>query len=79
MLLLTFFVITTLFTWGQLAHPGWLIINASYAVIYVWCDITIEDQRRRALYREIEQKNVDLKAAVNKAEIAAHAKSKMEK
>ena len=75
MLLLTFFVITTLFTWGQLVHPGWLIINASYAVIYVWCDITIEDQRRRALYREIEQKNVDLKAAVNKAEIAAHAKS----
>lgn len=42
-------------TWVQLAHPGWLIINASYAVIYVWCDIAIEDQRRRLLYQEIEK------------------------
>lgn len=74
-LLLTFFAITAAFTWVQLAHPGWLIINASYAVIYIWCDVAIEDQRRRELYREIEDKNVELEATAEKAESAAHAKS----
>ena len=74
-LMLTFFAITAAFTWVQLAHPGWLIINASYAVIYVWCDVTIEEQRRRVLYREIEEKNVELEATAEKAESAAQAKS----
>ncbi len=54
-LLTLFFLFTGVLTWVQLAHPGWLIINASYAVIYVWCDIAIEDQRRRLLYQEIEK------------------------
>ena len=75
MLLMTFFAITAAFTWVQLAHPGWLIINASYAVIYVWCDVAIEDECRRALYQEISRKNEELKVTADKAEAAAHAKT----
>ena len=74
-LLMTFFAITACFTWIQLAHPGWLIINASYAVIFIWCDITVEDQRRKELYQEIERKNDELKIVAQKAEAAADAKS----
>ncbi len=66
-LLMLFFGITACFIWIQLAHPGWLIINASYAVIYIWCDITVEDQRRRELYQEIERKNGELQIAAKKA------------
>lgn len=74
-LLLAFYVTSICFIWVQLAHPGWLIINASYAVVYVWCDITVEEQRRIALYKEIEQKNEELKAIAKRAEAAAQAKT----
>lgn len=74
-LLIAFFVITTCFIWIQLAHPGWLIINASYAVIYIWCDITVEDNSRQELYREIRKKNEELKIVAKKAELAAQTKS----
>lgn len=74
-LFIAFFVTTACFIWIQLANPGWLIINASYAVVYVWCDITVEDQRKQKLYKEIKSKNEDLKAALDKAEAATHAKT----
>ncbi len=74
-LLMAFFVTTTCFIWIQLANPGWLIINASYAVVYVWCDITVEEQRRQELYREIERKNEELKVIAQRAESAAQAKT----
>ncbi len=74
-LLMAFFVITAWFTCIQLVHKGWLIINASYAVIYIWCDITVEDRRRKELYREIEHKNQELQIVAKKAEAAANAKS----
>ena len=74
-LLVAFFVITAAFIWVQLANPGWLIINASYAVIYVWCDISIEDITRRGLYRQLRLKNKELQIAAQKAESAAQAKS----
>ena len=74
-LLTAFFAITTVFTWVQLANPGWLIIDASYAVIYVWCDISVEDQRRKELYRNIREKNVELMMTAEKAEQAAQAKT----
>ena len=74
-LLTAFFLFTGVLTWVQLAHPGWLIINASYAVIYVWCDIAIEDQRRRILYQEIEKKNIELEEAVLEAKEANAAKT----
>lgn len=74
-LLTAFFVTTACFIWIQLANPGWLVINASYAVIYIWCDITVEEQRRRELYNEISVKNDELKITAEKAEQAAQAKS----
>ena len=74
-LIMAFFVTTACFIWVQLAHPGWLIINASYAVVYVWCDITIEEQRRKALYQEINEKNRELQVIAKEAESAAEAKS----
>ena len=74
-LLMAFFAITAWFTWIQLEHPGWLIINASYAVIYIWCDITVEDQRRKELYKEIQRKNNELQIVAKRAEAAANAKS----
>lgn len=74
-LIMAFFLTTACFIWVQLAHPGWLIINASYAVVYVWCDITIEEQRRKALYQEINEKNRELQVIAKEAESAAEAKS----
>lgn len=75
LLLTAFFVITAIFIWIQLANPGWLIINASYAAIYVWCDISVEDQRRNELYKNISEKNDELKTVARKAEQAAQAKT----
>lgn len=75
LLLVTFFITTACFIWIQLANPGWLIINASYAIVYIWCDITVEDQRKQKLYREIKAKNEELKEAVEKAESATQAKT----
>lgn len=75
LLLTAFFLLTGVLTWVQLAHPGWLIINASYAVIYVWCDIAIEDQRRRVLYEELGKKNAELKEIALEAKEANAAKT----
>lgn len=75
LLLTAFFVLTAVLTWVQLANPGWLIIDASYAVIYVWCDISVEDQRRKEIYRIIGEKNDELKVTAEKAEQAAQAKT----
>lgn len=74
-LLMSFFIVTGIFIWVQLANPGWLIINASYAVVYVWCDITVEEQRRRMLYQQIREKNEELSIVARKAESAAQAKT----
>ena len=74
-LMLLFYLTTATFTWVQLANPGWLIINACYAVVYVWCDITVEEQRRLALYKEIKRTNEALKVTAQRAESAAMAKT----
>ena len=74
-LMVIFFVITAVFIWVQLAHPGWLIINTSYAIVYILCDITIEEQRRQALYTQIRSQNQELQKALDKAESATQAKT----
>ena len=74
-LLIAFFLTTSCFIWIQLANPGWLVINASYAIIYVWCDITVEENRRKELYHEINRQNEELEIIARKAESAAQAKS----
>lgn len=73
--LAAFFLTTACFIWVQLANPGWLIINASYAVVYVWCDITIEEQRRAKLTEEIKAQNIELQAAIAQAEAAGQTKT----
>lgn len=75
MLLSLFFATTALSIWIQLANPGWLIINACYALVYVWCDMTIEEQRRKSLVREIQRKNEQLEEAVENAKVASRAKT----
>ena len=75
LLLITFFITTACFIWIQLAHPGWLIINASYAIVYICCDITVEDQRKQKLYYELRAKNKELQETLVKAEAATHAKT----
>lgn len=75
LLLIAFFITTACFIWIQLAHPGWLIINASYAIVYICCDITVEDQRRQKLYYELRTKNKELQETLVKAEAATHAKT----
>lgn len=74
-LLIAFFLTTSCFIWIQLANPGWLVINASYAIIYVWCDITVEENRRKELYYEINRQNEELEIIARRAESAAQAKS----
>lgn len=74
-LLTAFFITTACFIWIQLANPGWLIIHASYAIVYIWCDITVEDQRKQALYHEISEKNEELEKALQAAESATQAKT----
>lgn len=75
LLLISFFAVSAISIWVQLANPGWLIINAAYAVVYVFCDMTIEEQRRDLLYEQINRQNQSLEDAVKKAEIANMAKS----
>ena len=74
-LLTAFFLVTAVLIWIQLANPGCLIINASYALIYLWCDATVEERQRRKLYEEINEKNEELEIAARRAESAAHAKT----
>lgn len=74
-LLIAFFLTTSVLIWVQLAHPGWLIINASYAIVYVWCDFTFEAERRERLYDQINQKNAELKQTAERAESAILAKT----
>ena len=74
-LLMVFFMTTAIAIWIQLENPGWLIINASYAIIYIWCDTTVEEQRRYILYNEINKKNEELKVIAQEAEAATQAKS----
>lgn len=75
MLLSMFFCSTAVSIWIQLANPGWLIINACYAVVYVWCDMTIEEQRRRELMERIQRQNEELESALQKAEAATKSKT----
>ena len=75
LLLIAFFITTACFIWIQLAHPGWLIINASYAIVYICCDITVEDQRKQKLYYALKSKNKELQETLVKAEAATHAKT----
>ena len=70
-LIMAFFVTTGVFIWVQLGNPGWLVIHASYALIYIWCDITVEEQRRKELYSEISRKNEELESIAKRLRVTA--------
>ena len=59
----------------QVLNPGWLIACSSYALLYVFCDMTVEEERRNVLYKTIEHQNAALKESVEKANAASLAKS----
>ena len=74
-LLALFFVSTATSIWVQLLHPGWLIMNATYAVVYVLCDMTIEEDRRTALQKKIKTQQRELEQALEDAKRANDSKT----
>ena len=74
-LLASFFLVSDLAILIQLACPGWLIINASYAIVYLLCDMTLEEERRAALYRKIQEQNASLERAVQETEQMSRARA----
>jgi len=75
MLMIFCFIVASLTILIQIAHPGWLIIYAGYAVIYVLCDMTIEEERRSQLYKQIAAQNQTLKQAMAETKEANRAKT----
>jgi len=59
----------------QLLNPGWLISCSSYALLYYFCDMTIEEEHRKMLYDEIERQNIELKRTAARETAANKAKS----
>lgn len=59
----------------QMFFPGTLVVSAAYAVVYIFCDMTVEKEHRNLLYTEIERQNETLKAAIKEAEEANQAKN----
>ena len=74
-LLFAFFFVSILIPTIQTSHPGWLIAQISYAVIYILCDATVEEEKREQLLVQIKQQNASLKEAVDSANSANAAKS----
>lgn len=74
-LMISFFIGSIIAMCLQLANPGWLIINGAYGIIYIFCDMTIEEERRKRLYATIERQNVSLRKAMALAEESSQAKS----
>jgi signal transduction histidine kinase len=73
--LLTFFLASIFIQQVQVMHPGWLIAEITYAVLFVLCDATVEDEKRGQLIRQIQQQNASLKEAVDNANRANAAKT----
>ena len=73
--LAAFFISSLFIPVIQVMHPGWLIAESAYAVLYVLCDATVEEEHRNTLLQKIREQNTALEAAVRKAEEASRAKS----
>ncbi len=52
--LLILYISSTSTYWIQIAHPGWLIICASYAIAFLVCDTSFETRQREELYQRIQ-------------------------
>lgn len=77
-LLISFFAVSIISLTVQLANPGWLVVGASFAVIYVLCDMTVETEHRNALYELLQKQNESLAEATRvKAEFFTRASHDM--
>ena len=74
-ILLLLFIFATMSIFLQILFPGTLIVCAAYAVVYVFCDMTVEEEHRNSLYTEIERQNNSLREAIKEAEEANQAKN----
>ena len=73
--LMIFFLASIFIPAVQVMHPGWLIAEITYAVLFVLYDSTVERQRREHLMHQIQEQNVSLQEAVKNANAANVAKS----
>lgn len=71
----TFFISSILIPLLQSAHPGLLIAEISYAVLYILCDATVEEEKRNNLMCRIQEQNAVLRDAVDAANSASSAKT----
>lgn len=61
-LLTSFYAAAIIAFWIQY-YTGLLIICAAYAIVYLTCDLTIEQERRNQLYEKLEKQNQSLAQA----------------
>ena len=71
----TFFVSSIFLLLIQVLIPGCLISELSYAVLFIFCDATVEEERRNQLVQKIQEQNLELAEAAKKAGAASEAKS----
>jgi signal transduction histidine kinase/ActR/RegA family two-component response regulator len=71
----TFFTSSIFLLEIQVLFPGCLISEISYAVLFIFCDATVEEEKREQLIQKIQTQNLELEKAVKKAGAASEAKS----
>ena len=74
-LLLSFYIAGILSLVVQLMFPGLLTSLSAYAIIYLVCELTLEQEYQNSLYDTIQKQNESLKAAILRTEEANQAKS----
>ncbi len=71
----TFFIASIFLLEIQVQFPGSLISEISYAVLFIFCDATVEEEKREQLVQKIQEQNIELEKSVKKASSASEAKS----
>ncbi len=73
--LFTYFFFSIVFIFVQIFHPGWLVEKLTYAVLYIFCDATVEEEKRQQFVCTIRKQNIALRANADAANAASRAKS----
>jgi len=71
----TFFVASIIIPFVQAMSPGLLIAEPSYAVLYILCDATVEEEKRSRLVQRIREQNETLQKTAEAANAASLAKT----
>lgn len=71
----TFFIASIFLLEIQVLFQGSLISEISYAVLFIFCDATVEEEKRDQLVQKIQEQNIELEKSVKKASSASDAKS----